>query len=907
VIGQTLSHYRITSALGAGGMGEVYRATDTNLHRDVAIKVLPQEVVQDPERLARFRREAHLLASLNHPNIAAIYGLEEADGKPFLALELVEGEDLKQRLARGAIPVDEALEIAEQIAEALEEAHNKGIVHRDLKPANVKLTPDGKVKVLDFGLAKAWAGDAPEGSSASGGALSQSPTLAHTGTVAGVILGTAAYMSPEQARGKPVDKRADVWSFGVLLWEMLTGRTLFAGDTVTDVIASVVKEEPDLAALPEATPTAMRRLLERCLRKDRRLRLPDIGAARLELQDALAGKDTETANADAERTVETVLRRRKRERRAWSAVAVVLGGVAAALAFALLRPAPTPKPPAGRFAIEAPPGWRFHAWGWPVPSPDGTQILFRAVPETTPHDLTREDESTMLWMRPLESLTARVLAGTDHVEHPFWSPNGQFVGFFADGELRRLNLASGTIQRICALPPLTGFAGGADWSPDGTVIFATASEIFTVPAEGGEPRPFAPPGASKGGPGRGMPQFLAGTGRLGFLAGGDDLPAGYYVGPLASPDQSRRVVDGLTRVRYAGGYAFFVQGNALVAQPLDVEHATLTGAPVAVATSVGVYKANAGIGWFAVSPGGTLAYMAAQATSSDVQLTWLDRKGAAMGTVGAPGGYGQIVLSPDGRNVAVETPDADGGHDLWLIDVARGAATRVTAGPDDETNPVWSPDGRSLVFSSLHDGETDLRRKGLRAADPETVLTDSPGGDYPESWTPDGKTLLFIRQPAAGDQSVWALTPGGSGEPEPILNAGFYVDEPQVSPDGRWLAYASRESDRSEVYVEPFRREGDRVRVSMDGGGQPKWRGDGKELFFASLDGQLMSVGFRVVGDRPEVDLPKSLFPIGDFSGPDYDDYAPSGDGQRFLVKVAVSEVQPVHMHVVTNWPSLLE
>ena len=292
MIGQTLSHYHVTAALGAGGMGEVYRATDTNLNREVAIKVLPPEVVEDPERLGRFKREAHLLAALNHPNIAAIYGLEEADGKPFLALELVEGEELKERLARGPIPVDEALEMAKEIAEALEAAHNKGIVHRDLKPANVKLTPEGKVKVLDFGLAKAWSGEAPDGSSSSA-ALSQSPTMANTGTVAGLILGTAAYMSPEQARGKPVDKRADVWSFGVLLWEMLTGRTLFAGDTVTDIIASVVKEEPDLDALPADTPRAVRRLLARCLRKDPRTRLPDIGAARLELQEVLAGEATD--------------------------------------------------------------------------------------------------------------------------------------------------------------------------------------------------------------------------------------------------------------------------------------------------------------------------------------------------------------------------------------------------------------------------------------------------------------------------------------------------------------------------------------------------------------------------------------------------------------------------------------
>jgi len=320
LIGQTLSHYRVTAALGAGGMGEVYRATDTTLGRDVAIKVLPPEVAQDPERLGRFKREAHLLASLNHPNIAAIYGLEEADGKPFLALELVEGEDLKERLARGAIPVDEALEIAEWIAEALEEAHAKGIVHRDLKPANVKLSPEGRVKVLDFGLAKAWSNEAPDGSSPSA-ALSQSPTLAHTGTVAGVILGTAAYMSPEQARGKPVDKRADVWSFGVLLWEMLTGQALFAGETVTDVIAQVVTKEPDLAALPGTTPGSVRRLIARCLRKDPRTRLPDIGAARLELQDVLAGGAAEgdTGGGESAAAAEAE-RRRRRERRVWLAV-----------------------------------------------------------------------------------------------------------------------------------------------------------------------------------------------------------------------------------------------------------------------------------------------------------------------------------------------------------------------------------------------------------------------------------------------------------------------------------------------------------------------------------------------------------------------------------------------------------
>ncbi|MCG6925343.1 MAG: serine/threonine-protein kinase [Acidobacteria bacterium] len=910
MIGQTLSHYRITAALGAGGMGEVYRATDTTLGRDVAIKVLPPEVVQDPERLARFKREAHLLAALNHPNIAAIYGLEEAGGTPFLALELVEGEDLKERLARGAIPVDEALEIAEQVAEALEEAHNKGIVHRDLKPANVKLTPDGKVKVLDFGLAKAWSGEEPDGSSPSA-ALSQSPTLAHTGTVAGVILGTAAYMSPEQARGKPVDRRADVWSFGVLLWEMLTGHALFAGDTVTDVIAAVVTKEPDLEALPEATPGAVHRLLERSLRKDPRTRLPDIGAARLELQDVRAGRGTpeQAAGGDVGTPAETGRLSRRKERWAWSAVALVLAGVAATLAFAHLREAPPPRPPAGRFVVDAPEGWTFHSWGWPVPSPDGSQIVFRAVPEGA----TDENESAVLWTRPLEAVNARPLTGTEGGGGPFWSPDGQFVGFFAGDELRKLSLANGTIQRICAVPGPN--VGGADWNVDGSIVFtagaARPDTLYTVAASGGEPQPITSVAAPESQAFLAFPQLLPGGQDVTFLAGGQaDSPPGVDLAPLGAPEERRRLLDGTTRLQHAGRYAFFVQGTTLLAQALDAERGALTGEPVAIASSVGVWGENPGVGWFGASPAGTLAYMTGQTVSGDVQLTWLDRKGGSVGTVGAPGDYGQIVLSPDERNVALEIASDESGWDLWVMDVERGAASRVTTGAGDERNPVWSPDGRSLTFSAVKDnGQADLRRKGLRAADPETVLVDTEDHDLPETWSRDGKTLLFIRQ-AVDDytrQSIWTLSTEAGSEPEELESSGFRVDEPQISPDGRWLAYTSEESGRSEVYVEPYHRDGERVRVSIDGGGQPKWRGDGGEMFFTSPDGHLMSVAFRGRDDRAEVDLPTELFEIGGFEGPVYDDYAPSADGQRFLVKVAIDHGQRARMHVVTSWPSLLE
>ena len=904
--GQTLSHYRVTAALGAGGMGEVYRATDTTLGREVAIKVLPPEVLQDPERLGRFKREAHLLASLNHPNIAAIYGLEEADGKPFLALELVEGEDLKERLAKGPIPVDEALEIAEQIAEALEEAHNKGIVHRDLKPANVKLTPDGKVKVLDFGLAKAWSGEAPDGSTPSA-ALSQSPTMANTGTIAGVILGTAAYMSPEQARGKPVDRRADVWSFGVLLWEMMTGRTLFAGDTVTDVIASVVKEEPDLGALPEDTPRAVRRLLERCLRKDPRMRLPDIGAARLELQEVVAGDVQETGAPAAEVAEATEGERssRKRERAIWAAVALAAAGIAAVLAFAHLTETPEPRP-AARFAVDDPESWSLAAdFGWPVPSPDGRQIVFRAFPRGQ----GGVSGAAMLWTRPLEALTARPLAGTEGVTSnpPFWSPDGRFVAFFADGELRRLDQGNGTVQTICTLP--SGGLGSGDWSQDGTIVFSTGGAtglIYTVPATGGEARQLMTLDPERGDGNHHLPQLLPEGRRFLFLVGGTQED-GLYLGSLDAPDEQRQVAPGWIRRVYAAGHLLFVRDGTLLAQPFDLEQGELSGEPVAIASSVASWNLFPGMGWFAASPGGTLASFSGQGAGGQVQLAWVDRRGNQLGTVGAPGEYGQVALSPDERNVALEIVDAEGQYDLWVMDVARGVTSRVTATAGSERDPVWSPDGRSLAFIARRDGAADLRRKGLRASEPETVLTDTPEEDVPESWSRDGRTLLFVRRTLEDEQSVWALPLSGEGEAEAVLTTGFRVDEPQLSPDGRWLAYVSPESGRDEVYVEPFRRDGDRVRVSLEGGGQPKWRGDGQELFFTAENSQLMAVGVRASDDRIDVELPVELFAIRGLQGTGYDDYAVSEDGQRFLVKVGIEEEVEAQLHVVTNWTSLLE
>jgi eukaryotic-like serine/threonine-protein kinase len=900
-----VSHFRITAALGAGGMGEVYRATDTSLGREVAVKLLPAEFADNPDRVARLQREARLLASLNHAHIAHLYGLETAtvDGTTIhvLVMELVEGEDLAQRLLRGAIPIDEALPIARQIAEALEEAHDKGIVHRDLKPSNVKVTPDGTVKVLDFGLAKAWSGDSGLSS-----ALSDSPTVADAGTAVGMLVGTAAYMSPEQARGKPVDRRTDIWAFGVVLHEMLTGVRLFAGETLTDVLAAVVSRPIALDPLPAGTPPTIRRLLARCLERNARQRLRDIGEARIALGDSQSGAETPPASLEATRSPRLG---RVRERWVWAALAVLLAVLSAFVSRRFSLPAATsssgqPRPPA-QFILETPTGLSFPDLDSPAVSPDGRYVVFTGI---------AAKGQRALWIRPLDTPEARVLPGTEGAGNPFWSPDSSSIAFVARGEIRRLVLSAGTVQRICLLPR-DRFTGGT-WGEAGSIVFSTggpSATLYQVPAGGGEAVPITTLDRTRAEAAHWWPQFLPSGRELLFQIGsGQPASAGLHLISLDAPSARRRVLADAARFEYAGGYLFAVQRGVLGARAFDPGRPETIGPIVTVAPGVATFANDSSWGWFSASASGRLVWISARDTT--VQLQWMHRTGKPLGTIGEPGRYSQIALSPDDQRLSVEIPDATGRFDIWIVDVSRGLASRLTSDPANERDVVWSPDGQELVFSSDASGDQNLQRKRLLESGPPGSLPFESGAtaseaDVAESWSRAGNTLLYVT--LGEERTIWTLDMSGHGRPETLVKGRFMIDEPHVSPDGLWLAYISTESGRYEVYLEPFRRRGQRVRVSTDGGGQPRWRSDGKELFYLSRDGDVMAVGVRDGPTGPEIGTPAMLQPPGTLraivQGADYDDYDVASDGQRFVMKVAAGQPQPQRLHIVTDWLSLFK
>ena len=896
--GSRLGTYEITAPLGEGGMGVVYRATDSKLKREVAIKVLPEAFAADADRLARFEREAQVLAQLQHPSIASIYGLEESNGVRALVMELVPGEDLAERLKRGAIPLDEAIPIAKDIAEALEAAHEKGIVHRDLKPANVKLTPDGKVKVLDFGLAKAMD---PAAGGASAADLARSPTLMNSptmtaahGTQLGVILGTAAYMAPEQARGGAVDKRADVWAFGVVLHEMLTGRSLFAADTVSDTLAGVLRGEIDLAKLPAGTPPALRLLLRRCLERNPKNRLHDAADARLVLADLEAGVADETPAASLRP------RSRRRELVAWALAAAAVLAVSALL---LGRSAGEPAPPRViRATLPLPPGVSIELdgerAGMPAVSPDGRRVAFGA----------REGAGPMrIWVHELGTAVARPLPGTEEGYRPFWSPDGRKIGFFTWGHLATTPADGGAVARLA---PARDARGGT-WSPNGTIVFApfATGPLLAISERGGPAREVSGTRESVGTGTHRFPHFLPDgehflyldrSGRVGSVAGG------VLLGRLGESGPAPRLLEGATNAVYADGHLLFVRDGALAAQPFDAKRRALSGEPHVLVGDL-LFNRRFAYGVFSASEAGVLVFLTGRQRDL-CRLVWRDRSGRRLGELGTPGnlsGFGGLALSRDGRWAAVARVDeAQSDADIWLYDVARGTETRLARPGSDESDPLFSRDGGTLLFGSTGDDGSAVIRRDLASGAEATLFsakeTYSMG---PTSLSPDGAWMTCEERSRLAYADLVLRPADGKGETKALLRTPGDDAYGQISPDGRWLLWASDDSGRYEVFVAPFPGEGSRVQVSRDGGTQPRWNPAGGEILFKTPDNVLTAVRIETGSGTISVGTPTPLFPIVEFTGWTYD---VSADGQRFLVREPMAEGDASPITLLTDWKALV-
>jgi eukaryotic-like serine/threonine-protein kinase len=879
--GTRIGAFEVTVQIGEGGMGEVYKATDINLKRAVAIKVLPTPVAADAERLARFQREAEVLATLNHPNIAQIHGLERSAGVTALVMELVEGPTLADRIAHGAIPLDEALLIAKQIADALDAAHEQSIVHRDLKPANIKVRPDGIVKVLDFGLAKALQ---PTGALVVSHSLS--PTITTPAlTQAGMVLGTAAYMSPEQAKGREADRRSDVWAFGCVLFEMLTGTRSFAGDDVSDTLVSVLRDEPTWSALPDGTPPAIRRLLRRCLEKDRARRLGDFHDARLDIDDARDEPRDAIPVGGAPAS-------RRYERIAWLSGLVLVSVVAVVgVRWRPVAVAPNTALREMYVQIAAPPTSEPASL---AVSPDGQTLTFVA---------TSEGQSR-LWLRPLNTVSPRVLPDTDGARFPFWSPDSRSVAFFADGQLKRIDIDGGSSRTLTSA---SGAVGGA-WGPDGVILISMLGRPIMRASEGGGDR-VAVTRLESGQGAHYMPQFLPDGRHFLYYAVGGREPKGVFVGQLGDTEQ-RRLLDADFAAVYASqGYLLFMRQGKLLAQRFDPSLLALSGAPFPLAEQVAV-STNGLSSAVSTSGAGVIAYRTGSAAKK--QLTWFDRSGRELAHLHEPISIRTQLapsLSPDGRQIALFR-EVSGNIDVWLIDTARGVPARFTFDSADDVDPLWSRDGRRIAFSSNRSGVHDLYvRPAAGTAGSETLLLQSPQPKGASDWSPDGRVLLYRSiDPKQGfDIMALRLDSDGKlqGEPEAVVRTEFDEHGGQFSPDGKWIAYVSIKSGRYEVYVQPFGREGDEKLISTDGGDQVRWRPDGKELFYVARDGRLMAVPVRLGsnGETAEVGTPVPLFqtrvrgmPTGQTQ------YVVSSNGQRFLMNTLIDDIVTSPITMILNW-----
>jgi len=900
--GTRVGAYEILEAIGAGGMGQVFRARDTKLNRDVALKVLPPLFTDDPERLARFRREAQVLASLNHPNIATIHGFEDSGETHALVLELVEGPTLADRIGEGAIPFDEALPIARQIAEALEAAHEQGIIHRDLKPANIKITPDGAVKVLDFGLAKALdpaaggSGVNPPGSGPSGSALTlaNSPTFTAAATQAGFILGTAAYMSPEQAKGRPVDRRTDIWAYGVVLFEMLTGRQTFGASDVSDTLAAVLRKEVDLDELPDDTPALVRRLLRRCLERDRKQRLPDIGMARLELAEVAAGTDSAPTVAPAPAPSVAFWQRPA----GIAAIAAVTLAVGALLAWSLKQPPTVPKPLA-KFGITLPEGVEFSSTGRHVVAiaPDGSFFVHTG--------------DSGIWIRRRSELESTRIPGVEGAREIFVSHDSQWIGFQSDGQFRKVAVSGGAPVPLAE----TGGPYGVSWSTDGSILIGLGSNgIVRVPETGGAPQTVVD--VSDAGGSASNPQMLP---------GGEWVLFTYRPPTVSAWDESEIVVQSLatgareviTRgadARYlSSGHLVYLVGGVLFGVTFDVDRRAVVGGPVSLVEGV-LMSSVSGAGQFSLADDGTLVYRSGvSGREGNRTIVAVDQAGVTTQYPVAPGVYLGASVSPDGRKVAFGNED---DQDVWVADLERGSLAPVTRDPAFDGYPIWTPEGDALVFTSARDGLPALYRQaadGTGAAE-RIFSLDGSTGMAARAWTPDGTRLVVVANLGEGQSErgdIGLATPGSPGVWEPLIDSEAREALPAISPDGRWIAYSSEDSGRFEVYVQRFPELGRRVPISIGGGYGPEWSADGRELYFLRAPNgpprAMMRVAITETGETITAGQPEPLFDwtFFDHAGSLHSRYDILPDGRFLMVaredQTAVQD-SPFDLIVIQNW-----
>ena len=899
MIGKTLGHYSVSTLLGKGGMGVVYQAKDQKLGRDVAIKVLPEEFARDVDRVARFQREAKMLASLNHPNIAAIHGMEESDGAHFLVLELVEGDTLSDQLKRGSIPVEEALKLALQIAEALEAAHEKGVIHRDLKPANIKVTPDGKVKVLDFGLAKAFTGDQADVNPA------DSPTITAAATQRGVILGTAAYMSPEQARGESVDKKADIWAFGVVLFEMLTGRQVFTGKTVSDTLASVLAREPEWNGLPPNLHPRIKFLLERCLEKETNNRYHDIADVRVEVQKVL--DDPSGVFAQPFAGVKPI--KGVRLGVPWIAAIFILGLIIAGIAVWHLKPSEPSMIAHVKMSLQPADqigSSEVLASGRPTRtaltfSPDGYHIVFCGESGDPP--------ISQLYLRALDSENAEPLVGTEGAIGPFFSPDGKWIGFWADGELKKLPITGGPASTICneAEAPF-----GASWGSNNRIVFGRMDGgLLEVPASGGEPKALTLVDSAQGEWSHRLPRILPDGKAVLFTIARRQFPnwdeSDIAVQSLES-GQRKLLIRGGADGRYIqSGHLVFARKGALMAAPFDPGRLEMTGDAIAIiddvmqAVNTTGPSSETGATQFTISNAGSLAYLSGGMVP-DVKgsIVFMDRHGTIKPVADRPGIHFIPRFSPDGNRLAFFT-FSRGEHSVWIYDLDREAPVRMTKSYG--AFPLWTPDGSRLVFENHN-----LFWQPIDLSTPPEQLTDSEFRQFPVSWMPDGKTLVFVQTEASGSHDIWELSLNGDRRPRPLVQTQANEWDANLSPDGHWLAYSSDESGQEEVYVMPYPGSGGKTQISVDGGAEPAWARSGKELFYINRSNEAGTAEIRIVditfGPPFKASKPRALFKTAIPDNAVSRAYDVTPDGQLFVACLD-ERVPPPDMseiHVIFNW-----